>query len=120
MNWRGSLAAAAARGALSIGATFLRMVRACLLREKVEPRRYQVTPFQYAITYPRSLFTNMATNSIKLLTGNSYPELARLVADRYVQGLQEVSEADPRHAHHRNMFRSASGSKRQHKITNLA
>jgi len=24
----------------------------------------------------------MATNSIKLLTGNSYPELARLVADR--------------------------------------
>jgi hypothetical protein len=26
----------------------------------------------------------MATNSIKLLTGNSYPELARLVADRYV------------------------------------
>lgn len=29
----------------------------------------------------------MATNSIKLLTGNSYPELARLVADRYVQVL---------------------------------
>ena len=27
----------------------------------------------------------MSTNSIKLLTGNSYPELARLVADRYVQ-----------------------------------
>jgi hypothetical protein len=27
----------------------------------------------------------MATNSIKLLTGNSYPELARLVADRYVE-----------------------------------
>lgn len=25
----------------------------------------------------------MATNSIKLLTGNSYPELASLVADRY-------------------------------------
>jgi peptidoglycan/xylan/chitin deacetylase (PgdA/CDA1 family) len=25
----------------------------------------------------------MAANSIKLLTGNSYPELARLVADRY-------------------------------------
>lgn len=27
----------------------------------------------------------MATNSIKLLTGNSYPELARLVADRYAR-----------------------------------
>jgi hypothetical protein len=26
----------------------------------------------------------MATNSIKLLTGNSHPELAKLVADRYV------------------------------------
>jgi hypothetical protein len=26
----------------------------------------------------------MATNSIKLLTGNSHPQLARLVADRYV------------------------------------
>ena len=26
----------------------------------------------------------MATNSIKLLTGNSYPQLAQLVADRYV------------------------------------
>ena len=25
----------------------------------------------------------MATNSIKLLTGNSHPELAKLVADRY-------------------------------------
>lgn len=27
----------------------------------------------------------MATNSIKLLTGNSHPELAQLVADRYVK-----------------------------------
>lgn len=27
----------------------------------------------------------MSTNSIKLLTGNSHPELANLVADRYVQ-----------------------------------
>lgn len=26
----------------------------------------------------------MAANSIKLLTGNSHPELAQLVADRYV------------------------------------
>lgn len=26
----------------------------------------------------------MSTNSIKLLTGNSHPELAKLVADRYV------------------------------------
>jgi hypothetical protein len=26
----------------------------------------------------------MATNSIKLLTGNSHPQLAKLVADRYV------------------------------------
>lgn len=26
----------------------------------------------------------MAANSIKLLTGNSHPELAKLVADRYV------------------------------------
>jgi ribose-phosphate pyrophosphokinase len=26
----------------------------------------------------------MATNSIKLLTGNSHPELANLVADRYI------------------------------------
>jgi hypothetical protein len=26
----------------------------------------------------------MSTNSIKLLTGNSHPELANLVADRYV------------------------------------
>ncbi|KGM92474.1 hypothetical protein PABG_11687 [Paracoccidioides brasiliensis Pb03] len=26
----------------------------------------------------------MATNSIKLLTGNSHPELAQLVADRYL------------------------------------
>lgn len=25
----------------------------------------------------------MATNSIKLLTGNSHPKLAKLVADRY-------------------------------------
>lgn len=25
----------------------------------------------------------MASNSIKLLTGNSHPELAKLVADRY-------------------------------------
>jgi ribose-phosphate pyrophosphokinase len=28
----------------------------------------------------------MATNSIKLLTGNSHPQLAKLVADRYVLG----------------------------------
>lgn len=27
---------------------------------------------------------SMATNSIKLLTGNSHPSLAKLVADRYV------------------------------------
>ena len=27
----------------------------------------------------------MATNSIKLLTGNSHPQLAKLVADQYVQ-----------------------------------
>ena len=26
----------------------------------------------------------MATNSIKLLTGNSHPELAKLIAGRYV------------------------------------
>ena len=26
----------------------------------------------------------MATNSIKLLTGNSHPELAKLIATRYV------------------------------------
>jgi len=26
----------------------------------------------------------MATNSIKLLTGNSHPQLAKLVAERYV------------------------------------
>lgn len=26
----------------------------------------------------------MATNSIKLLTGNSHPQLAKLVANRYV------------------------------------
>lgn len=39
------------------------------------------------------LTTNMATNSIKLLTGNSYPELARLVADRYVLSLHEPSNA---------------------------
>jgi hypothetical protein len=31
----------------------------------------------------------MATNSIKLLTGNSYPQLARLVADRYVHAIFE-------------------------------
>jgi hypothetical protein len=31
--------------------------------------------------------TVMATNSIKLLTGNSYPQLARLVADRYVHAV---------------------------------
>lgn len=29
----------------------------------------------------------MATNSIKLLTGNSHPQLAQLVADRYVLNL---------------------------------
>lgn len=29
----------------------------------------------------------MATNSIKLLTGNSHPQLAKLVADRYVLAL---------------------------------
>ncbi len=29
----------------------------------------------------------MATNSIKLLTGNSHPELAKLVADRYDHAL---------------------------------
>lgn len=28
----------------------------------------------------------MASNSIKLLTGNSHPQLAKLVADRYVLG----------------------------------
>jgi hypothetical protein len=28
----------------------------------------------------------MATNSIKLLTGNSHPELAKLVAGRYEPG----------------------------------
>ncbi len=33
----------------------------------------------------------MATNSIKLLTGNSYPELARLVADRYVQSANSIA-----------------------------
>jgi ribose-phosphate pyrophosphokinase len=32
----------------------------------------------------------MATNSIKLLTGNSYPELARLVADRYARFLAKI------------------------------
>jgi hypothetical protein len=31
----------------------------------------------------------MATNSIKLLTGNSYPQLAQLVADRYVDAILE-------------------------------
>ena len=30
------------------------------------------------------LTSTMASNSIKLLTGNSHPELAQLVADRYV------------------------------------
>jgi hypothetical protein len=35
----------------------------------------------------------MATNSIKLLTGNSYPQLARLVADRYVDAIFEHSRA---------------------------
>lgn len=34
----------------------------------------------------------MATNSIKLLTGNSYPELARLVADRYGPFLTQTNQ----------------------------
>ena len=33
----------------------------------------------------------MAANSIKLLTGNSHPELAQLVADRYVMHLCTAS-----------------------------
>jgi len=36
----------------------------------------------------------MATNSIKLLTGNSHGQLAKLVADRYVkeaQGMDEIT-----------------------------
>lgn len=36
------------------------------------------------VPHPRS---KMATNSIKLLTGNSHPELAKLVADRYACSL---------------------------------
>lgn len=35
-------------------------------------------------TTPSPHTITMATNSIKLLTGNSYPQLAQLVADRYV------------------------------------
>lgn len=33
----------------------------------------------------------MATNSIKLLTGNSHPELAKLVADRSVSATNGIS-----------------------------
>lgn len=33
----------------------------------------------------------MATNSIKLLTGNSHPELAKLVADRSVSACNGIS-----------------------------
>lgn len=37
----------------------------------------------------------MATNSIKLLTGNSHPQLAKLVADRYVEktSIYEMGES---------------------------
>lgn len=48
-----------------------------------------VVPTQaFSFSSPLPLFTlisssAMATNSIKLLTGNSHPELANLVADRY-------------------------------------
>lgn len=45
----------------------------------------------------------MATNSIKLLTGNSYPELASKVADRYV--LSFLKSLDFRHLI-RHMYRS--------------
>lgn len=41
-------------------------------------------PFYFQVRYLSHPFTTMATNSIKLLTGNSHPELAKLVADRYV------------------------------------
>jgi len=34
---------------------------------------------------------SMATNSIKLLTGNSHPELARLIAGRYVTSYSSSS-----------------------------
>lgn len=51
------------------------------VREKVENN--DVTGFPNTITL-FNIPTTMSANSIKLLTGNSYPELARLVADRYV------------------------------------
>lgn len=35
---------------------------------------------------------DMATNSIKLLTGNSHPELAKLVADRQVYSASGLSD----------------------------
>jgi hypothetical protein len=61
---------------------FLRMARAPL-REKVAlSATTSVTDSENVTTSPASLINTMATNSIKLLTGNSYPELARLVADR--------------------------------------
>ena len=36
----------------------------------------------------------MASNSIKLLTGNSHPQLAKLVADRYDGSFQWQSMID--------------------------
>lgn len=45
-------------------------------------RRKRQTTFDETDTL--TTINTMATNSIKLLTGNSYPQLAQLVADRYV------------------------------------
>jgi len=36
----------------------------------------------------------MATNSIKLLTGNSHGQLAKLVADRYADGSPAIRQKD--------------------------
>ena len=48
---------------------------------------HRIFLFQTFSTCPHSFFLSylfaMATNSIKLLTGNSHPQLAKLVADRY-------------------------------------
>lgn len=69
---------------VNVGAAFLRVVRAPASRKSCTSHRPCDAPGASPNTSTVPLNT-MATNSIKLLTGNSYPELARLVADRYVQ-----------------------------------
>jgi hypothetical protein len=89
---QGSLTLAVARIGFSLSAPpFSARARA---REKVQvqasgdDRHHQILECDI---FSAIALNTMATNSIKLLTGNSYPELARLVADRYVHILPHMT-----------------------------